>query len=121
LTIDKAAVSPDIAAIALSFKDEGGVTQIVGKVQNLSNVSLINAEVKVRLIRKTLYGAHQNVLEFKTEKLTSLNAGAIYEVKAPMPKPFPGADSYIWILRVDGDANDANNKVEKKSAKVDNN
>jgi hypothetical protein len=38
-----------------------------------------------------------------------------------MPKPFPGADAYIWILRVDGDANDANNNVEKKSTKVDNN
>jgi len=121
LTIDKPAVVPDIAAIELSFKDEYGATQIVGKVQNVSNVNLIASDVRVRLIRITLYGAHQNVLEFKTQDVTSLNAGAIYEVKAPMPKPFPGADSYIWILRVDGDANDANNNVEKKSAKIDNN
>ncbi|HXQ36807.1 MAG TPA: hypothetical protein VN843_22535, partial [Anaerolineales bacterium] len=59
--------------------------------------------------------------DFKTEKLANLNAGFIYEVKAPMPKSFPGADSYIWILRVDGDGNDANNNVEKTSKKFDKN
>lgn len=46
----------------------------------------------------------------------------MYDVTATMPKPFPGADSYLWILVVDADdANPANDKVEKKSVKFDDN
>ena len=121
LTIDQPAALPDIAAVGLSFKDEGGTTVVVGRVQNVGKVNLIGAGIKVHLIRIVKYGSHQNTLDLKTENLPNLIAGATYDVKAPMPKPFPGADSYIWILRVDGDGNDANNKAEKKSTKVDNN
>jgi hypothetical protein len=65
LEINQAAIAPDLAAIAISFKEEGGVTQVVGSVQNVSKVNAINSDIIVRLKRIACMELTQNILEFK--------------------------------------------------------
>ena len=122
MSINQQATAPDLAAVQIKFREEAGVSKIVGVVQNVGKVGFINFTGKARLTRITKYGAHQNILMLKEIVLPNLNPGAMYEVTATMPKPFPGADYYLWILVVSADdANPANDKIEKKSVKFDNN
>jgi hypothetical protein len=123
MSISQAAAAPDLAAVQINFMEEGGVSKVVGVVQNVGHAGFTGFAGKARLIRIALYGAHQNILTVREEKLPNIYPGGKYEVKAPMPKPFPGADSYLWVLRVDSadDVNPANDKIEKKSVKFDNN
>jgi hypothetical protein len=122
MSVNKQATAPDLAAVQIKFREEVGISKIVGVVQNVGKVGFINFKGKARLTRIAKYGAHQNILMLKEVVLPNLSPGAMYEVTATMPKPFPGADYYLWILVVNADdANPANDEIEKKSVKFDNN
>ena len=128
MSINQPAATPDLAAVQLYFKKEGGESKVIGVIQNVGEVGLIGKDSslgfkgKVRLIRVAKYGAHQKITTIKEETLPSIGPGIRYEVKATTPPPFAGADSYLWMLVVDADdANPANDKIEKKSVKFDNN
>lgn len=127
MTINQSAAIPDLAAVNIIFKSEGNVSKIIGVIKNVGKTEYVaptgfTGNRTVVLIRIAKYGAHQWPLNVKEVTLPSLNPGIIYELKADMPPPFKGADSYLWILRVKGkDANVSNDAVEKTTKKFDNN
>ena len=127
MTINQSAEMPDLAAVSILFKSEGNVSKIIGVIKNVSKTAYLSSweftdKRKAVLTRIAKYGSHQSMLTVKEATLPSINPGVIYELKADMPPPFKGADSYLWILVIQGDdANAGNDKVEKTSKKFDNN
>lgn len=127
MTVNQSAAIPDLAAVNILFKSEGNTSKIIGVIKNVGKTAYISPtgatdSRKVVLTRIAKYGSHQSMLTVKEVTLPSINPGVIYELKADMPPPFKGADSYLWIFVIQGDdANAGNDKVEKTSKKFDNN
>jgi hypothetical protein len=122
MSINQPAAAADLAAVRIYFMEEGGVSKISGVVQNVGKVGFIDFKGRARLIRIAKYGAHQKITTLTEVTLPNISPGMKYEVKAQMPPPFAGADYYLWRLVIDADdINPANDEIEKKSVKFDNN